>query len=200
MQHLLLALAALACARAPDPLAEQRATCEQLYSQKALRAGLSVEECAKDLKARADLADPDRRASELIERVGRLIGAGKDKPSPGQQDELRDSLLALQGLGRPAAAPTLAKMKAATDKDLRIALAKVLVNVCAEDCAGGRYDCIVPALLEGISEDKPSPVRLQAERGLQRCTREELGDDPAAWRAWWAARLGEKDVQAAVGR
>jgi hypothetical protein len=42
----------LACKKAPDPLAEQRKTCQELFAQKALKPGLSVDDCALQLKAR----------------------------------------------------------------------------------------------------------------------------------------------------
>jgi hypothetical protein len=51
MAPLLVSLLALACNRGPDPLAEQRKTCQQLADSKSLKAGLTVDECAKQLKA-----------------------------------------------------------------------------------------------------------------------------------------------------
>jgi hypothetical protein len=180
-----LLLLLLACNRAPDPLAEHRKTCEQLLEQKALKPGLSVENCAKELKTRADLTDPARRAEELVDRIAQLVTAGKGKPAPV---ELKDAQLSLQALGRPAVGPALAKMKGSGDPDVRLAIAKVLVNLCAQDCAGSNYACIVPALLEGTGDDKPSDARREAEKALTRCTGEQLGDDPAAWRRWWAGR------------
>ncbi len=185
MKRAAILLFALACNRAPDPLAEHRKTCEQLLEQKALKAGLSVEDCAKELKARAELADPARRAEDLASRIAQLVAAGKGKPAPA---ELKDAQLSLQALGRPAVEPALAKMKGSGDAEVRLAIAKVLVNLCAADCAGSKYDCIVPALLEGTGEDKPDGARREAEKALMRCTGEQLGDDPAAWRRWWAGR------------
>ena len=38
--------------------------------------------------------------------------------------------------------------------------------------------------------------RKQAEKALARCTGEQLGDDPAAWRHWWAG----KEAQATAAR
>jgi hypothetical protein len=53
----MLRLAPLLClfslvACKPDPLAEQRKTCQELSAQKALKPGMSVDDCAKELKAR----------------------------------------------------------------------------------------------------------------------------------------------------
>jgi hypothetical protein len=185
MKRAVVLLLALACNRAPDPLAEHRKTCEQLLAQKALKAGLSVEDCARELKTLAELADPARRAEDLASRIAQLVAAGKGKPAPA---ELKDAQLSLQALGRPAVAPALAKMKGSGDAEVRLAIAKVLVNLCASDCAGSKFDCIVPALLEGTGDDKPDGARRESERALMRCTGEQLGDDPAAWRRWWAAR------------
>jgi hypothetical protein len=180
-------LAGLLVACRPDPLADFRNTCRGLEEQKLLRAGLSVDRCAQQLKERADLDDPALKAEELVGRVTRLVGRG------GAQ-ELRDTLSQLQGLGRPAVAPALATLKSARDPGLRLALARVLINLCAEDCATHRFECMVPALLEGTSDDKPHGARIEAEKALTRCTGEELGDDPAAWRKWWAGK--EKELQA----
>lgn len=44
-------LLAIACKQTPDPLADQRKTCQGLSDQKALKAGLSIDDCAKQLKA-----------------------------------------------------------------------------------------------------------------------------------------------------
>lgn len=188
MHRLAICVFALsACKSTPDPLAEQRKTCEQLAADKQLKAGLSIDACAQQLKAQADAADPARRAEELVDRAQGLVLQGRDKRDAANQLELRDVLTALAGLGRPAVAPTLSRLKASNDPELRIALAKVLVSTCSSDCASARYDCIVPALLEGTTYDKPSEVRKESEKGLVHCTGEQLGDDPAAWRSWWAA-------------
>lgn len=187
-----LLLLPLACkAGAPDPLAEHRKTCQDLQDAKALRAGLTIDDCARELKARADLADPVRQADELIARISTLVGQGKGKADAAQQSELRDSVSKLKELGKPAVPATLAKMKQSGDADLRIALAKALVGICAGDCAERKFDCIVPALLEGTGEDKPHEVRLEAQKGLTHCTGEQLGDDPAAWKKWWAGAEGK---------
>jgi hypothetical protein len=53
MAPLLFLLVSFACKRAPDPLAEQRKTCQELSASKSLKAGLSVEDCARELKVRA---------------------------------------------------------------------------------------------------------------------------------------------------
>jgi hypothetical protein len=59
----LLLLAAIACNRGPDPLAAQRKTCQDLADQKALKAGLTVDDCAKQLKARDEAAAPKVEAA-----------------------------------------------------------------------------------------------------------------------------------------
>jgi hypothetical protein len=52
----LFLLLAIACKKTPDPLADQRKTCQDLSDQKALKAGLSVDDCAKQLKSASDAA------------------------------------------------------------------------------------------------------------------------------------------------
>jgi hypothetical protein len=183
---LLVCCLAAGCRR--DPLDEYRATCSKLRDDDALRPRLSVEDCARELKSRADLADPALRAEELIDRIARLVVEGRGKPT---RLELRDALADLKQLGRPAEASALARLRASNDPELRIALARVLVGICAEDCARRRFDCIVPALLEGTGEERPPEVRVESEKALARCTGERIGDDPAAWRAWWV-RDGER--------
>ncbi|HEX4382317.1 MAG TPA: hypothetical protein VH083_05195 [Myxococcales bacterium] len=54
----LLFLLSLACNRAPDPLAEQKKLCTELEASKSLKAGMTVESCAKELKARAGNETP----------------------------------------------------------------------------------------------------------------------------------------------
>ena len=178
--------AAAACKQAPDPLQEQRKACRELDASKSLRAGLTVEECAKELKAAADARDPARRAEELTQRLAALVIAGKSGTDATQRQELRDTLAAVQGLGKPAVPALQQRMTGSQDPDLRIAVAKALVNICGEDCELRSYSCIVPALLEGTTTDKPAEVRLESVRGLARCTGQSFGDDPPAWRAWWS--------------
>jgi hypothetical protein len=177
-----------ACKQAPDPLEEQRKACRELDASKSLRAGLTVEECAKELKAAADARDPGRRAEELTQRLAALVLAGKSGTDAVQRQELRDTLAAVQGLGKPAVPALQQRMTGSQDPDLRIAVARALVNICGEDCAKQEFSCIVPALLEGTTTDKPAEVRLESIKGLTRCTGQGLGDDPPAWRAWWAQR------------
>ncbi len=183
---ILLAAGLAGCKRAPDPLADQRALCTTLEEQKQLRQGLTVQKCAEELKAAADLKDPVRRAEELVDRAAVLASAGRNTG----EVELKDALAALEQIGRPAVLPALAKMKSSGSAEARLALAKVLVATCAADCAEAKYSCIVPALLEGLSPDKPGDVQRKIEATLTRCTGEELGDDPQAWRKWWAAKEG----------
>jgi len=54
----------------------------------------------------------------------------------------------------------------------------------------GRYpeDVAVPALIEGLYDDMPE-VRGAASRALTATTGETFGDDRAAWRRWWQARI-----------
>jgi hypothetical protein len=175
-----------ACKQAPDPLDEHRKACRELDASKSLRAGLTVEECAKELKAAADARDPARRAEELTQRLAALVIAGKSGSDATQRQELRDTLIAVQGLGKPAVPALQQRMTGSQDPDLRIAVAKALVNICGEDCAVQNYSCIVPALLEGTTTDKPAEVRLESIKGLSRCTGQGFGDDPSAWRTWWS--------------
>jgi hypothetical protein len=55
----LLFLLSLACNRGPDPLAEQKKLCSELSASKSLKAGMTVDSCAKELKARAGTETPD---------------------------------------------------------------------------------------------------------------------------------------------
>jgi hypothetical protein len=183
----LLALLALACTKTPDPLAEQRAQCRALEEKHELRPGLAVDDCARKLKEAADLSDPSRIAAELVDRIVHLAthGGATDKA------ELRDAQDSLERIGRPAVAPTLLRLKANATGEARLALARVLVGVCGADCADRKFDCIVPALLEGTGDDLPPEARREAEVGLTRCTGEQFGDDPAAWRKWWSDRSAQ---------
>ena len=178
--------ASSACTQAPDPLEEHRKACRELDASKSLRAGLTVDECAKELKAAAEARDPARRAEELTQRLAALVIAGKSGTDATQRQELRDTLAAVQGLGKPAVPALQQRLTGSQDPDLRIAVAKALVNICGEDCAAQSYACIVPALLEGTTTDKPAEVRLESIKGLSRCTGQGFGDDAAAWRAWWS--------------
>src|SRR5947209_2697387 len=99
------------------------------------------------MRERAALNDPVRRAQELTDRIAALVLSNKGKVA---SPELKDAQLSLQSLGRPAVAPAMAKMKGHPDAEVRLALAKVLVSLCADDCPGNNYECIVPALLEGL--------------------------------------------------
>jgi hypothetical protein len=182
------ALCALPACKLPSdgPVDEHRKACLELEASKSLRAGLTVEECAKELKAAAEARDPARRAEELAQRLAALVIAGKSGSDAVQRQELRDTLIALQGLGKPAVPALQQRMNGSQDPDLRIAVAKALVNICGEDCPVRHYSCIVPALLEGTTTDKPAEVRLESIKGLTRCTGQQLGDDPTAWRAWWS--------------
>jgi hypothetical protein len=185
------------CKRAPDPLAESRATCERLQKEGKLKKGLAIEECAKQVKEAADAHDPKLRAEELLTRLAALTAKGRGTTTESNQVAVRDAVQALQELNKPAVPAALARMKDSPDPDFRIAVAKALVAICANDCAFRDYDCMVPALLEGVGEDKPAEVRREAEKGLMRCTGEQLGDDPAAWKRWWAERQRSGGGQAA---
>jgi HEAT repeat protein len=181
------ALIALGCTKAPDPLADQRALCRALEQQHELRPGLGVEECARKLKEAADLDDPGRKAADLVDRIVRLATDGR---ATGKA-ELRDAQESLQRIGRPAMVPALSRLQATPDPGARIALARVLVGICGPDCADRKFECIVPALLEGTTDEVPPEARREAERGLYRCTGEQFGDDPAAWRKWWSDRSAQ---------
>jgi HEAT repeat protein len=177
----------VSCTKPPDPLAEQRAVCRALEQNHQLRPGLAVDECARRLKETADLNDPARKAVDLVDEVVQLAMAGRET----DRTRLRGALDSLQQLGRPAVAPALSRLLASPDSNARLALARVLVGICGEDCAERKFDCIVPALLEGTSDDRPPEARREAERGLMRCTGEQFGDDPAAWRKWWSDRSAQ---------
>jgi hypothetical protein len=181
----LVAVCAAACNRSPDPLASYRATCEQLATQKQLKTGLTVEECAHQIKENADRNDPNRKAQELVDRLSRLSAQSDGKPVA---NEVRDSLNQLAALGRPAVPVLLAQLKTSKDSQLRFALSRVLANTCAADCGFGPFDCIVPALLEGMSAERPADERHQAAQDLLTCTGEKFGDDGAAWRKWWSEK------------
>ena len=187
-----LSLAALvACSKKPDPLAEHRAACQSLEKAGQLRKGLAVEACAEQLKRAADAQDPRVRAAEILDRLAALTAKGRGKENDASQlIAVRDLIDNLQRLGKPSASTALQRLEASADPDFRIAVAKALVGACAEDCGTGDFSCIVPALLEGVGDDKPSEVRREAEKGLLRCTGQQLGDDPTAWRKWWASRKG----------
>ena len=177
----------LACTKPPDPLAEQRALCRALEQSHQLRSGLSVDECARKLKETADLNDPARKAADLVDRIVQLAIQGRGS----ERAEMHDAQESLQRIGRPAVTPALSRLQASPDSNARIALARVLVGICGEDCAERKLDCIVPALLEGTGDDRPPEARREAERGLMHCTGEQFGDDPAAWRKWWSDRLAQ---------
>jgi hypothetical protein len=182
----LLALS-LSCQKPPDPLAEQRVLCRSLEQGHQLRPGLSVDECARKLKEAADRDDPARKASDLVDRIVQLAIQGKES----DRTELRDAQGSLQRIGRPAVAPALSRLLASPDSNARLALARVLVGICGDDCADRKFECIVPALLEGTDDDRPPEARREAERGLMRCTGEQFGDDPTAWRKWWSDRSAQ---------
>ena len=175
--------AALGCKHPPDPLEAPRAQCQKLADAKELKSGMTVEACAKELRA----ADPAVRAQALLEQIQALVTAGKGptQQTAPQHQALADALQGLASLGKPAVPPAQKLMTESKDPDLRIALARVLVALCIDDCAGQKWDCIVPALLEGATPDKPQEVRTAAVRGLNSCTQQLIGDDPAAWRKWY---------------
>jgi hypothetical protein len=177
----------VSCAKPPDPLAEQRALCRALEQDHQLRPGLGLDDCARKLKETADLNDPARKAAELVDRVVHLASEGRQS----DRTELRDAQESLQRIGRPAVPSALSRLQSSPDSNARLALARVLVGICSEDCAKRKFDCIVPALLEGTGDDRPPEARREAERGLLHCTGEQFGDDPAAWRKWWSDRAAQ---------
>jgi hypothetical protein len=194
---LLLLLSSTACKRAPDPLEPHRKLCAGLEERKELRAGLTVEQCAKDLKAAADLADPARIADELLDRAAALVRQGQALPGDAAtRSELTDTLEKVKTIGRPAVPSLLSRLQRSPDADFRIAAARLLVAACADDCNQNKFDCIVPGLLEGLSDDKPVEVRRESVKGLTRCTGQQLGEDPQAWRQWWGAHPQSKTVAA----
>ncbi len=119
----------------------------------------------------------------MLSRLATLAGQ-KDPKKNG--DEMRAAVDSLTILGRPAVAPSLARLESSSDTEFRAGVARALVSICMSDCAKSDYNCIVPALLEGVTEALPSDVRMVSVRSLQTCTGQQLGDDPPAWRKWWA--------------
>lgn len=185
-----LIAAAAACkpAGAADPLEAQRKTCQQLAADKQLRAGVSIDDCVRQLHEADSRVDAGRQAEELTDRLQALVAAAHQHRDASQDQQLNVVVTKLQGLGRAAVPPALSMMTSSIDPDLRAPLARVLASACAADCASRRFDCIVPALLEGTSEDKPADVRRDSAAALARCTGETLAGEPSAWRKWWAAR------------
>jgi hypothetical protein len=186
---LLLLWATLAlggCKRTRDRLDAERAQCRALAEAKQLRAGLGIEDCAAQLKAIADASDPAVRAGDLMDQAQALVSKSRGTGAFLQHREVSRILSELQQLGRPAVPAMLRRLSTSRDLDLRIALARVLVVLCSEDCGQRRWDCIVPAMLEGTTDDKPAEVRISATRGLERCTQQPFGDDAAAFRRWYA--------------
>jgi hypothetical protein len=175
-----------ACKRVPDRLDAERVQCRALAEAKQLRAGLGIEECAKQLKAAADAADPAVRAGELMDRAQAIISESRGTGAFVQHREVSRILADLEGMGRPAVPAMLQRLSASRDPDLRIGIARALVVLCSEDCGQRKWDCIVPAMLEGTTEDKAPEVRMGATRGLARCTQQPFGEDAAAFRSWYA--------------
>jgi hypothetical protein len=175
-------------AGAADPLAEQRKTCQQLANDKQLRAGVSVDDCARQLQQAESRVEPGRQAEELADRLQQLVAASHQRPDPSQEEQLNLVVSKLQGLGRAAVPPALSMMTTSIDPDLRAPLARVLTTVCAADCAAHKFDCIVPALLEGTSDDKPADVRRDSAAALAHCTGETVQGEASAWRKWWTDR------------
>jgi hypothetical protein len=64
MAPLVFLLTLAACNRGPDPLAEQKKLCQQLADSKSLKTGMTVDDCALQLKARADKEAPATDAGE----------------------------------------------------------------------------------------------------------------------------------------
>lgn len=182
----LVALSFSACNRPKDSLEPFRETCRGLLAKQELKPGLTLELCAKSLFVAAEAADPARRAEELTERIEGLVKQGKSGAQPAQRLELRDAVSAVQGLGKPAVGALMKRLTTSQDSDVRMAVAKALVGICSEDCAQEKFDCIVPALLQGFAEGLPSEVSLETARGLTRCTGQGFGNDAKAWREWWA--------------
>jgi hypothetical protein len=193
MRSLLVALACLAgctlaaCQKGVDPLDEHRAACRELESKKQLRAGLTIDECAKELKAAAEARDPARLAEEGVQRIAALVLAGKGSLDPGKKQELADAIVSVERLGKPAVPALNARLNGSQDLELRDAVAKALVTICALDCLKQEWSCIIPALLEGALPEQPFEARRDSIKSLTRCTGKELGEDPAAWRSWYSS-------------
>src|SRR5262249_7601888 len=115
-----------------------------------------------------------------------LVQQGADKPGDAQT-ALHVAEAQLTGLGAPAIPVLQSHLAAAKQPDARLAFAQTLVGLCFDDCAKQKYDCIVPALLEGLSADRPPEVRQASTKGLMTCTGKDFGDDAAGWTGWWAS-------------
>jgi hypothetical protein len=199
-----LALAAgtlAACPRQPDGLDEQRAACRDLIERKQVKDGLGLEQCAQQLHAAAVAQDPARKAEEVVQRFAAQALASQGSSDPGQRQDLGDAAFAVERLGRPAVAPLRARLSGSGDPAVRREVARLLVRICWNDCREQKLDCVVPALLEllgpdlppqapplGPAQQQPEEQRAEALTRLANCTGRELGQDPAAWRAFWASR------------
>jgi hypothetical protein len=177
-----------ACQQQADLLAEQKAACKELADKKELRAGLTIDECAKQLKAAAEASDPVRKAEERVQKLAALVLANKGSTDFAKQQEVRDARLDVERLGRPAVAPLQARLKGSQDPAVRVEVARVLVRLCADECKGEHPNCLVPALLEGIGKERPVEVRAESFEALATCTGKTLGQDEQAWRSWWAGQ------------
>ncbi len=185
---LVLVLAAACRNAAADPLAAERKTCQQLAADKQLKPGVSIDDCARLLQAADTRVNANRQAEEFVDRLQQLVAASHQQRDASQDELLNVVVSKLQGLGRVAVPAALSMMTTSIDPDLRAPLARVLASACAADCVAHEFHCIVPALLEGTSEDKPAEVRRDSAAALTRCTGEKVLGEPSAWRKWWADR------------
>ena len=179
------ALASTGCKKPEDPLDPFRKQCEELKAAGSLKAGMPIDDCAKTLQANAAEADPAHKAEELAARVESLVAQGADKPGDAQT-ALHVAEAQLTGIGAPAIPVLQTHMAAAKQPDAKLAYAQTLVGLCFDDCAKQKYDCIVPALLEGLAGDRPREVKLASIKGLMTCTGKDFGEDAAGWQSWWA--------------
>lgn len=189
-----LSLAAACKDAVADPLAGQRQTCQKLAADKQLKPGVSIDDCARQLQEADTRVDAGRQAEELTDRLQQLVAASKRRRDASLDQELVVVVSRLQGLGKAAVPAALSMMTTSIDPDLRAPLARVLASTCASDCAAHKFDCIVPALLEGTSDDKAADVRRDSAAALSRCTGEKVVGEPSAWRKWWADREARQAV------
>jgi hypothetical protein len=185
-------LAPWACKRAPDGLEEQRAACKELIDKGQAKAGLTVEQCAIQLKAAADAHDPGKKAEESVQRLSALVLSAKGASDPMKQQELRDAVLAVERIGRPVVPALQSRLSGSGDPEVRAAAARSLARVCWSDCRDQKLDCVVPALIELLSAERSEEERADAAIRLGTCTGKEIGADQAAWRSYWSSRTAPR--------
>jgi HEAT repeat protein len=94
--------------------------------------------------------------------------------------------LAVRGLGessQPEANALL--LKSLQDKDAAVR------SQAAEALGRKEGNEVIGALIALLEKEKITEVRQAASKSLEQVTREKLGEDAAAWRAWWTKKQAE---------